>query len=215
MIRMSPIRYCGPGVALIATAAPTSASSLHNTLSLAVAVTLKIAPISECSPNRNFCDLVRQIFLVGTVRIRLEHATSQLRRNLVLSIRWNVVIRIKFHAGHMYSDLSRRWLHLPDFLSECRIRQAFLKSFRQLSERTWKASQKQSSDGKQAAWQHATNIGPCFPVFKKAYSWGSAEIVGIGNAVGIEKKTSTETPPSPASGTHGLCFDHAGKRTRC
>src|SRR6266480_4042487 len=179
MIRMSPIRYCGPGVALIATAAPTSASSLHCTLSFAVAVTLKIAPISECSANRNFCDLVRQIFLVGTVRIRLERAPSPLRRNILLSIRWNVVIRIKFHAGHMYSDLSRRWLHLADFLSQCGIRQAFLQSLRQLSERTWKASQKQGSDGKQAAWQHATNIGRCFPVFKKTYSRGLAEMVGI------------------------------------
>ncbi len=28
-------------------------------------------------------------------------------------------------------------------------------------------------------------------------------------------KTSTETPLSSASGTHGQYFDHAGKRTRC
>src|SRR5882762_1032017 len=67
----------------------------------------------------------------------------------------------------MHSDLSWRWLHFPDFLSQCRIRQAFLQSLRQLSERTWKASQKQRCNGKQAARQHASNIGPCFAVFKE------------------------------------------------
>ncbi len=141
-------------MALITTAALTSSPSLHKYGELCFCINFEIAQISEGPSKWNFCDLVRQVFQVGTVRFRLEHAPSQLRRNLLLSILRNSIIGIEVYADDMHPNPWWRRLHLPDFLSQCRIRQAFLQSLRQLPERMRNAQQKQRGDRKQATYEH-------------------------------------------------------------